>query len=586
MTVTGGFLLKLSIRQKLVIISTSLLIVPILILGFFSYTESKNQLDAKGELILQNGVRQVMQLIESKKVELQRSDVSLEEVQEEIKQMLLGPMNEEGLRPINQNIDLGENGYFIIYDAQGTEVMHPSLEGVNVYDVEDKSDNGFKLVQEIIKASKDGGFITYAWTLPNSESIGNKISYQEYDEEWDWVVSAAAYEMDFNKGAENILKVIVVVLLASIILGVVIILIFAKHIANPIKKLSSALYNMSQNDLTQENVVVKNTDEIGTLADAYNTMHTNVKSLINTMQNSSNTVTGLSTSLVDVTDQTTHAINEVAQTIQEVAKAVNEQATMTESSVIKIDSLAKSIDGVQSSANQVEVIAQGAELESSKGLETVENLLKVNAMNNASTEKIGEVIKNVSNSSQKINIITDTITGISEQTNLLALNASIEAARAGEAGRGFAVVADEIRKLAEQSAMAVGEIKNIIEEINEHSNLSVSTMDELKEVSVKQNDSIYTTRDQFNIIAKSIIELSDILKLIQQSTSDMTTLKDQIVDDISNISASTEETSAATEEVSAATEEQLAGMTEINEQTSQLSLLAKGLEDIIQQFKI
>ena len=60
--------------------------------------------------------------------------------------------------------------------------------------------------------------------------------------------------------------------------------------------------------------------------------------------------------------------------------------------------------------------------------------------------------------SEEIGAIVGTITGIADQTNLLALNAAIEAARAGEQGRGFAVVAEEVRKLAEESQKAAGEI--------------------------------------------------------------------------------------------------------------------------------
>lgn len=189
-------------------------------------------------------------------------------------------------------------------------------------------------------------------------------------------------------------------------------------------------------------------------------------------------------------------------------------------------------------------------------------------------------------SSQKIHTITDTITGISEQTNLLALNASIEAARAGEAGRGFAVVADEIRKLAEQSAKAVGEIKGIIGEINTHSEMSVHSLGDLKRVSTLQNESVVSTRDQFGEIAKDIVELGSILSTIQNEMTQMIGLKESIVDAMTGISASTEETSASTEEVSATTEEQLAGMTEINDQTAKLSALAKELESIINRFKL
>ena len=63
---------------------------------------------------------------------------------------------------------------------------------------------------------------------------------------------------------------------------------------------------------------------------------------------------------------------------------------------------------------------------------------------------------------ENIKVMADTISSISEQTNMLALNAAIEAARAGEQGKGFAVVAEEVRKLAEQSSLAVPNIQDTI----------------------------------------------------------------------------------------------------------------------------
>ena len=111
-------------------------------------------------------------------------------------------------------------------------------------------------------------------------------------------------------------------------------------------------------------------------------------------------------------------------------------------------------------------------------------------------------------------------------------------------------------------------------------------MAELKKVSVQQNESVASTQVQFDAIANGIINLNTELGNIDREVNQMLKLKEYIVDAMTGISASTEETSASTEEVSAATEEQLAGMTEINDQTARLNILAKELEQIINKFKL
>ena len=579
--------MKLTIRKKLILISSTLLILPILVLGSISYLNAKSQLDDKGETILKNGVRQAMQLIESKKTEVERGKITLEKAQEEVRMILLGEKDADGKRPISKNIDLGENGYFIAYTGEGVEAMHPSLEGVDVWDVEDKGGNGQKFVQEQIAAAKaGGGFVDYDWTLPASEKIGTKISYQEYDPDWNWVVSASAYHMDFNKSATAILYIIFTVLGISVLIGAVVIYLFSNHIARPIRSISEALFMMSGNDLTAPEIRIGNKDEIGVLAEAYNKLQVNLNHLVRSMQGSSGTVTSLSSSLVDITDQTSHAINEVAKTIQEVAGAVQEEAHMTESAVQKVHEISQSIETVSEGTVKLENLAKSTSSTSSEGLTAVKDLVTATRKSNDSTDKISDVILKVSESTAKIHIFTETITRISGQTNLLALNASIEAARAGDAGRGFAVVADEIRKLAEESAGAVLRIQDMIKEIDGHSRVSIDTMKELKEMSEIQTKSVDTTLVRFEAISEGVKKLHSVINEIQTEAENMTDMKDAIVDAMTSISASTEETSASTEEVSASTEEQLAGMTEINNQSEKLNVLAKELEDLIREFKI
>lgn len=146
-----------TIRTKLILISSILLILPIVILGTASYFSAKEELNLKGEVILKNAVHQVRQLIDVKKKEVEWGELTLEEAKESVRQILMTEKNGEGVREIRKDIDLGKQGYFLAYDSKGMVVMHPSLEGESLWDTTEKSGSGFKFAQKQIQVAKEGG---------------------------------------------------------------------------------------------------------------------------------------------------------------------------------------------------------------------------------------------------------------------------------------------------------------------------------------------------------------------------------------------------------------------------------------------
>jgi methyl-accepting chemotaxis protein len=115
-----------------------------------------------------------------------------------------------------------------------------------------------------------------------------------------------------------------------------------------------------------------------------------------------------------------------------------------------MEQFAATVSANASNAQQASQLAEQASAIARQGDKTVADM--------------GETMGAISDSARRVVDIIATIDGIAFQTNILALNAAVEAARAGEAGRGFAVVATEVRNLAQRSATAAKEIKNLIED--------------------------------------------------------------------------------------------------------------------------
>lgn len=576
----------ITIRSKLILTMGVLLIIPVLLLGVASYYVAKIELENSGKVLLKNSVKATIQVIADKQKLVDQGKLTLDEAQESVREFMLGKKTADGKRPINKNFSLGANGYLLAYTQGGIEAAHPSMEGKSVKDVEDMKTGSLLVRDQINIGNSGGGYLTYYWTLPNSDQIGQKITYNETDPNWKWVVCAGTYMSDFNEGSNKIFRITIIILIGVLIVGSGIIYLFSRHIAKPIMKINEALDLVASGDLSKQDIKIKNKDEIGSLYESFNKMVHSMNELIGSVKNSAGVVFTSSKELDTIVEENTTTINQVATSVDEIARSTSDQAQETQKGAEKVKNLADRIGLVTDLSVKTDATAESTVEIGNKGLHAIDILSEKSEKNRKSAEETSDIILDVDKTSVEIGAITEAISQISAQTNLLSLNAAIEAARAGEQGKGFAVVADEVRKLASQSAESAAKVRELINNIQNKSQMAVKAMEESRILAEEQNKSVIEAKGIFMEILKSIKKMNDDARNIKGYSLEMENEKNEIVEILETLSASTEENSAATEEVSAATEEQLASVEQIGTHTQDLKSLAEKLKEAVNAFKV
>lgn len=372
------------------------------------------------------------------------------------------------------------------------------------------------------------------------------------------ILVISADETDALAAVDQVTTYAIICIVGSVVLFAFIGVLFGIFLTKPIVQIteivkSTAEFKFKHSDAADK--ICKRKDECGAMGRAVATMRANLRTMVGDITNVNESINGSVTELETISNQINLMCTDNSATTQQLAAGMEETSATTDTINTNIGRMQESASSIKGLATNgvglsAEVMTRANDLRKSTQTATS----KTTAMYSSVKEKTTKAIED-SKAVDRINELTDAIMSISSQTSLLALNASIEAARAGDAGRGFAVVATEIGNLANQTSQTVGDINNIVKEVNE----AVSGM----------AASLQETVDFLeNVVLKDYADFEKVSEQYEQDADQFEKSMTNIGDGISGLADSIEDIVKALEGINSIVGESSIGVTDIAEKTT------------------
>ncbi|MCR5486691.1 MAG: methyl-accepting chemotaxis protein [Lachnospiraceae bacterium] len=449
-------------------------------------------------------------------------------------------------------------------------------------DIRSQYDNYYDMCVKMARAYIDEGIDAGNVIMEDVDALTDELSETVDSTTEDIELELERTVSDINRITGTIGKIQITISILYIVFVIYIAILVMGQMVTPITKISTSIQSLAERDLTVDEIRLKQKDEIGGLAYAFNQLRASLREIMQNMDSSTGSLEAMSGSMARQSESIMNNVSEITKAVNNVAELATSQATDVESSMDEVRALQKIAEQNAEASSSLSEASRQISLASTEGNRVLDGLYAVSKESEASFGEIFASIDRIRESASKIGEASNVIDSIASQTNLLSLNASIEAARAGDAGKGFAVVADEIRHLSDESAESVKEINDIIQELQENVENANQQSSSVRQAVEKQMAGVEDTRNSYRsisenleIINSEIGQLGEISRSMTESSDRVGALMGNLSDAATQNAANTQETTASIQEVLSMTEQISNGTEDVLERTNSLSEVVK-----------
>jgi methyl-accepting chemotaxis protein-2 (aspartate sensor receptor) len=408
----------------------------------------------------------------------------------------------------------GRSGYFYVIDSRpgsgfGNFIVHPTRTGQNGLGIKD-SVTGDEFIKSMLERKRGRVDFALLDSTRGDTSPQRKFAVFDHYPDWDWLIVGTGFVDELTQGS-NALRDRVLLIGAALLLlqGVVVVVAIRRMVQLPLASALALTEKVAEGDLTGSIATVAD-DELGHLHQGLDRMQQSLRRVVGEIHGSAEAISA--------------AAQQIAAGNADLARRTETDAAHLEETASSMEAIASTVRQNADHAHRANTLAIGASAVAVRGGQVVGDVVATMSAISASSRKIADII--------------GVIDGIAFQTNILALNAAVEAARAGDQGRGFAVVAAEVRSLAQRSASAAKEIKELID-------ASVANV----ESGAQQVAAAGETMDE---VVTSVKRVTDLVAAISAASNEQSAGIDEVREAVAQLDRATQQNATLVEQASGA----------------------------------